>query len=88
MGWMIGLFVIQDLYHRLKRRQGETTSAERRTTDDGRRTTDLALFLDLSILLFLAIMPFSYFCWEKYFLPIIPFVTMRMLMLRRDGDER
>jgi hypothetical protein len=44
------------------------------------RKCDFALFLDMSILAFLVIMPFSYLCWEKYFMPLVPLVTIRTLL--------
>ena len=43
---------------------------------------DFALLLDLSIVSFLLIMPFSYYCWEKYFLPILPLAVMRILLIK------
>ncbi len=39
-------------------------------------------FLNLTIILFLMIMPFSYLCWEKYFLPLLPLVVIRILLTR------
>jgi hypothetical protein len=36
--------------------------------------------LDLSIITFLATMPFSYHCWEKYFLPLVPLSAIRILL--------
>ncbi len=47
---------------------------------------DLAFlfFVDLSILMFLVIMPFSYLVWEKYFLPVVPLGTIHLLMIRRE----
>jgi hypothetical protein len=45
------------------------------------RRCDFELFLDLAILLFLLLMPFSYYSWEKYFMPIIPFVILRVLLV-------
>ena len=41
---------------------------------------DLALFLDLSILSFLAVMPFSYLVWEKYFLLVMPLLVIQILL--------
>jgi hypothetical protein len=46
-----------------------------------RRGADFELLLDLSIIGFLLIMPFSYLVWEKYFLPLLPIVLMRILLL-------
>jgi hypothetical protein len=46
-----------------------------------RREAGFELLLDLSIIAFLLIMPFSYLVWEKYFLPLLPIVMMRILLL-------
>jgi len=43
---------------------------------------DFKFFLNLSILIFLVIMPFSYLVWEKYFLQLAPLVAIRILLLR------
>ncbi|MBI4690353.1 MAG: glycosyltransferase family 39 protein [Nitrospirae bacterium] len=43
---------------------------------------DLRLLLDLLIILFLFVMPFSYQNWEKYFIPLVPFLLIRILMVR------
>ncbi len=43
---------------------------------------DLPLLLDLSILLFLIVMPFSYLNWEKYLLPLVPLAAIRIAALR------
>jgi membrane-associated HD superfamily phosphohydrolase len=43
---------------------------------------DLLLLLDLSILLFLIVMPFSYLNWEKYLMPLVPLAAIRMAALR------
>lgn len=40
----------------------------------------LAFFFDLSIILFLIIMPFSYLVWEKYFLPVIPLAALHIFL--------
>ncbi|MFC1693445.1 ArnT family glycosyltransferase [Candidatus Latescibacterota bacterium] len=45
------------------------------------------LFLDLSILSFLIIMPFSYQNWEKYLLPLIPLLSIRILLIK-DSDGK
>lgn len=42
--------------------------------------------LDISIICFLLIMPFSYQVWEKYLLAIIPIVFIRLLNLGRDEN--
>jgi hypothetical protein len=46
------------------------------------KTLDFSFLLDLSVILFLVVMPFSYLCWEKYFLPLLPLVTMRILLTK------
>ncbi len=43
---------------------------------------NFTFLLNLFILSFLIIMPFSYLCWEKYFLPILPFTIIRILLIR------
>ncbi|RKX25451.1 MAG: hypothetical protein DRP47_09810 [Candidatus Zixiibacteriota bacterium] len=43
---------------------------------------DFVFFLDLSILLFLMTMPFSYLGWEKYIMPLVPFVSMRLWLTK------
>jgi len=45
-----------------------------------RRRLDIALFLDVCILSFLILMPWSYLYWEKYFMPLLPLATARFLM--------
>jgi hypothetical protein len=49
-----------------------------------RRDFGLPLLLDISILAFLAILPFSYMCWEKYFLPVVPLAAVRILLNGND----
>ncbi len=44
---------------------------------------DIKLFLDLAIIAFLVMMPFSYLGWEKYFLPVVPLLILRIMMSRR-----
>ncbi|MEW5993728.1 MAG: hypothetical protein AB1744_04950 [Candidatus Zixiibacteriota bacterium] len=46
------------------------------------RNRDLTfpLFLDLCILAFLMVMPFSYLAWEKYFMPLVPLASIRILL--------
>lgn len=44
------------------------------------REWTLPLMLDIVIILFFMIMPFSYLCWEKYFMPVIPVLILRMLL--------
>ncbi len=48
-----------------------------------RKDYGFSFFLDLSILAFLLIMPFSYYVWEKYFLPVVPLAAIRILQFRR-----
>lgn len=48
---------------------------------------DFPFFLDIAILTFLLMMPFSYLVWEKYFLPIIPLASIRFLLCRYKGAE-
>ena len=42
---------------------------------------DFQLFLDLTALAFLAVMPCSYLNWEKYFMPLVPVLLLRMLFV-------
>ena len=45
-----------------------------------RRVTGQSLFLNLAIVSFLLIIPFSYQVWEKYLLVLIPVLMLRFLM--------
>lgn len=45
------------------------------------RRLDIRLLLDLSIISFLAVMPFSYLGWEKYFMPVVPLMILRTLLI-------
>ncbi|MFH2049149.1 MAG: hypothetical protein ABIJ12_06860 [bacterium] len=45
------------------------------------KEVDLAMLLDLSVVSFLVIMPFSYLGWEKYFVPLVPILILRLLLL-------
>ncbi len=45
-----------------------------------------AMLLDLSIVSFLLIMPFSYLGWEKYFVPLVPFMVIRLLLLKQNKN--
>ena len=47
------------------------------------KNVDFALLLDLSIVSFLVILPFSYLGWEKYFVPLVPILILRLLLLNR-----
>jgi len=44
---------------------------------------DFLLFIDLAILTFLLLMPFSYLVWEKYFLPVVPLTAIYLLLKYR-----
>ncbi len=56
-----------------------------RSAIDALRGGDTAaeLLIDLSIISFFLIMPWSYQTWEKYAIPLIPFVGLRVLMFPR-----
>jgi hypothetical protein len=41
---------------------------------------DFAFLLDLAIMSFFLVMPFSYLCWEKYFVLILPLASVRILL--------
>lgn len=45
-----------------------------------RHVHDMALFLDLGILAFFAVMPFSYLSWEKYLMPLLPLLILRVML--------
>jgi len=47
------------------------------------RLFDIKLFLDLAVIAFMLVMPFSYLGWEKYFMPVVPLLIMRILLSRR-----
>lgn len=47
-----------------------------------------ALLYDLLIMIFLVIMPFSYLNWEKYFVPLLPLVIIRLLLFDRREHTR
>lgn len=47
-----------------------------------------ALLYDLSIVIFLVVMPFSYLNWEKYFVPLLPLVIIRLLILGQREQAR
>ncbi|UCC11428.1 MAG: glycosyltransferase family 39 protein [candidate division WOR-3 bacterium] len=53
-----------------------------------RNNIDLCLFLDLSIICYLIIMPFAYMAWEKYFLLILPFGILRFLLMAFPAGSR
>ena len=57
-------------------------------TDGARRLREgrvgFLLFLDLSVVAYFVVMPFSYLAWEKYFLLVMPLVVLRTLLWRRE----
>jgi hypothetical protein len=42
---------------------------------------DYQFFLDLTVIMFFAVMPFSYLHWEKYFMPLVPILVLRILFV-------
>lgn len=48
---------------------------------------DFSFLLNLSIITFLMVMPFSYMHWEKYFLPLLPLVAIRILLVKIEVSE-
>lgn len=51
-----------------------------------RQRPDLALYLDLAILAFIAVMPVSFHVWEKYLLPLLPVVLCRFSLTGGIGE--
>jgi len=49
--------------------------------------SSLELFLNLSILSFLVVMPFSYHGWEKYFTLLLPIAIVRLLLIKSVEPE-
>lgn len=47
------------------------------------REVSLSLFLEFSVIAFFIVMPFSYLHWEKYFLPMIPLLSMYLIITAR-----
>ena len=45
------------------------------------RRIDFQFFLDLTTFAFLAVMPCSYLHWEKYFMPLVPVLLLRILFV-------
>ncbi|UCE23307.1 MAG: glycosyltransferase family 39 protein [Candidatus Zixiibacteriota bacterium] len=45
-----------------------------------RRILDRQFYLDLAIISFFFVMPFSYLSWEKYFMPAVPLFVLRAAM--------
>jgi hypothetical protein len=70
LGWLGGLYLLAFL--------GRDTAHRIRT-----RRIDLSLLLNLLVLSFLLVMPFSYQVWEKYFLPVVPILSLRLLKENR-----
>jgi len=46
-----------------------------------RKEHGLGLLLDLCVVFFMVVMPFSYLTWEKYLLPVLPLACLRVLLL-------
>jgi len=44
---------------------------------------EIVSLLDILVVSFLIIMPFSYLGWEKYFMILVPFLVIRLLLLNR-----
>jgi hypothetical protein len=47
------------------------------------KSFDINLFLDLSMLCFLLVMPFSYLHWEKYLLPVCPLAAIGLILFNK-----
>jgi len=43
---------------------------------------DYAHFLTLSVICFLLVMPFSFHVWEKYLVIVLPFILLRLIMIK------
>ncbi len=54
----------------------------------GKRDFDFLFFLDLAIIGFIFLMPFSYLNWEKYFIPVIPLAALQLLLLPKRDIQR
>lgn len=50
------------------------------------RRIEFSVFLDVTIIMFLVIMPFSYQVWEKYFIPALPIIVALRLLLMRSAE--
>lgn len=70
IGWLAGLHLVAFIVRDTFRRL--------RTTKP-----DITLLLNLLVLAFLLVMPFSYQVWEKYFLPLVPILAL--ILLKSDG---
>jgi len=46
-----------------------------------RRLYDTVFLLDLLTLSFMIVMPFSYLGWEKYFMPLLPILAARLILI-------
>ena len=51
-----------------------------------RRDLDFLFFCSLAILSFLLVMPWSYLCWEKYFLPVVRLASMQLVARYRESS--
>jgi len=51
------------------------------------KSMDITTLIDLSVVLFLLIMPFSFHVWEKYFLPLVPMIILRFAMTRNEHSS-
>jgi hypothetical protein len=43
-------------------------------------TVDIAMFLDVAIVFFLMVQPLSYLTWEKYIMPALPLIALRLML--------
>ena len=50
------------------------------------KSFDLTLLLDLTLLAFFLLMPFSYNVWEKYLLPALMVLSMRLAIGESEGE--
>lgn len=48
---------------------------------------DLIFLLDLTVILFLLIMSFSYLIWEKYFMPLVPLTILQILLVHQEPQR-
>ena len=51
------------------------------------RQFDLILLLNLTVIFFLLIMPFSYLNWEKYFMPLVPLTILQILLVHQEQQR-
>lgn len=52
-----------------------------------RSDLDFVFFLDLTIMTFFILMPFSYLNWEKYILLVLPVMILQILLLRKEEQS-